>query len=62
MAQSVKEAKIEKVVKMFDYFVEYCAIEKKAQENHAEEIVKFFFTNIEQVEKAYDIAMEGKVA
>lgn len=63
MAQSPKQAAEEKVVKVLDYWVGYCKEVKGAKtEQQFVEVAEHFFKNYAEIEKAYDIAMEGKVA
>lgn len=57
-----KEIAAEKVGKMLFFFASWCRDVKGAVPEHSEELVEFFLKNIEQIEKAYDEAMEGKVA
>ena len=62
MEKSIKQIAEEKVVKVFDHWVGYCKEVKGATtEQQFVEVAEHFFKNYPAIEKAYDIATEGKV-
>jgi hypothetical protein len=63
MEKSVKEMAEEKFVKVANYWMGYCIEVKGAKtEQQFVEALEHMCKNYPAIEKAYDIAMEGKVA